>query len=98
MLTIKPPTIKESLTVQDVEDFNSYLKKPENRSKRKVLLYGYEIINEADKGDFTYDVAVNLTKSILIRDHSGHLDKEIYFFYWKCMVTVQHPANPLTHN
>ena len=88
VLTIQPPTIKEPLAVQDIEVFNDYLKKPENSSKCKVLLYGYEIIKEADKGDFAFDVTVNLTKSILIsliRDHAGYIDKEMYKFYWKCM-------------
>lgn len=88
VLTIQPPTIKEPLAVQDIEAFNDYLKKPENSSKCKVLLYGYEIIKEADKGDFAFDVTVNLTKSILIsliRDHAGYIDKEMYKFYWKCM-------------
>lgn len=88
ILTIAPKNYPFPLCDDDNRDFEKYLYHPHMNDKRRMLVYGYELLKLYDKTDTSWKTSEALAKQILrkmITAQSGKPDPEVYDYYWKCV-------------
>lgn len=90
ILTKRPDSIPLPLCDDDNKDFEKYMYFDHVSQRRRLLIYGYEIMKIYDDMDTSWNTVEAFAKRLLrklILEPSGETDQNIYDYYWKCVYT-----------
>ncbi len=72
----------------DSRGFETYLYSASMAEKRRILIYGYELMKLYESIDSPWNTMEALARQLLrriIREPSGGIDQTVYDYYWKCV-------------
>ncbi len=88
ILDKEPDNYPLPLCDDDSRDFEVYMYSNSMTDKRRILIYGYELLKLYENIDSPWNSMEALAKQLLrrlLREPSGGIDQRVYDYYWKCV-------------